>query len=157
MKARGNPLETTSTKGGRRKENVMLNIRKRRENGWWQPRKPRVAIYLCEPQTHGPDQPPDGPSIDYQRARCRCTAAAAHAEIVEEFVERRRSRVWRPVLDQLLHSAAGGKRFNHLIVFSLDLVAGDIDEAFEMAWYISSAGVEVIAASWRDNYPTPPS
>jgi hypothetical protein len=135
----------------------MLNIRNHREDGWWQPRKPRAAIYLCEPQTRGSDQPPAGPSIDYQRARCRCTAAAAHAEIVEEFIERRWSRVWRPVLDQLLLSAAGGKRFNHLIVLSLDLVAGDIDEAIEMAWYISSAGVEVIAANWRDNFPTAPS
>jgi len=157
MKAPGSPLERTTTKGGQRKENVMLNIRKHGENGWWQPRKPRAAIYLCEPETHGPDQSPDGPSIEYQRARCRCTAAAAHAEIVEEFIERRQSESWRPELNQLLRSAAGGKRFNHLIVFSLDLVAGDIDEAFEMAWFISSAGVGVIAVNWGDNFPTPPS
>src|ERR1700689_4524654 len=139
-----------------RKENVILNIRKCTEDEWWHPRKPRAAIYLCEPRPPNSDKSPDGPSIDSQRARCRCTAAAMHAEIVEEFIERQRSPVWRPALDQLLDSAAGGKRFNHLIVFSLDRLADDIDEAFETAWYIASAGVEVIPANWRDR-PTPPS
>ncbi len=157
MKARGNPLETTSTKGGQRKENVMHNIRKRRKTEWWEKRRPRVAIYLCEPQTTDPGESPNGPSIDYQRTRCRCMAETMHAEIVEEFIERQRSRVWRPALDQLLDSAAGGKRFNHLIVFSMDLLADDIDDAFETAWYIGSASVEVLPANWRDDYPTPPS
>jgi DNA invertase Pin-like site-specific DNA recombinase len=135
----------------------MLHIRKRRENEWWRSRRPRAAIYLCESGTLDQDESPDGLSIDYQRARCRCTAAAMHAEIAGEFIERRPSPVWRPALDQLLSSAAGGRRFNHLIVFSLDRLADDIDEAFETAWYISSAGVEVIPANWRDYHPTPPS
>jgi hypothetical protein len=157
MKARGNPLETTTTKGGQRKENVMLNIRNRRKKQWWQKRQPRVAIYLCEPETQESDQSPNEPSIDYQRACCRCTAAAMHAEVAGEFIERRQSWYLRPALHELLYSAAHDRRFNHLIVFSLDRLADDIDEAFEMAWVISSAGVEVTPANWRDDYPTPPS
>lgn len=135
----------------------MFNIPKRRKAKRWEKRKPRVAIYLCEPETNGSGESPDGPSIEYQRTHCRCMAATMHAEIVEEFIERQRSRVWRPALDQLLISAEDGKRFNHLIVFSLDLLADDIDDAFETARYIASASVEVLPANWRDDYPTPPS
>jgi hypothetical protein len=153
MKAPGSPLEPTPTKGGQRKENVMLTKPTQREKRLRWPRKTRAAIYVCEPNAQNPDQSSEEISIDRQLMQCRCTAAMLQAEIVVEFIERQRSWPARPVLDFIVVSADRRKRFDLLIVASLDLLVRDTRDAFDIGWSLGSAEIGVTPANGHDEFP----
>jgi Resolvase, N terminal domain len=140
----------------------MLTKRKREENDWRMPRVWRAAIYLCEFGTDEPDLLREIQSIDQQRAFCRCAATVLHAEVVGEFVDEQKFwRPSRPGLQQMMELASQDRRLDYLIVSSLDRLAGDCDEAFEVAWRLGFAGTVVIPANAENEFPwtgaTPPS
>ena len=147
------PLEITPTKGGQRKENVMPNIRKPKERRLRWPRKTRAVIYLSEPRSQGADGSSGEFSIGRQLMECRCTAAMLNAEIVVEFIERQASLPARPVLDFIVLSADCRKRFDLLIVASLDLLVRDVDDAFDIGWSLGIAEIGVTTANGHDEFP----
>jgi hypothetical protein len=153
MKAPGSPLERTTTKGGQRKENVMPNIRKPRERRLRWPRKTRAVIYVCEPRSQGSDGSSGELSIGRQLIECRCKAAMLKAEIEVEFIERQASWPARPVLDFIVLSADRRKRFDLLIVASLDLLARDITDAIDIGWSLGFAEISVIPVNGHDEFP----
>jgi Resolvase, N terminal domain len=153
MKAPGSPLERTTTKGGQRNENVMLTNRKQREKRLRWPRTTRAAIYVREPKAQNPDQLSEEISIGRQLIECRCKAAMLNAEIVVEFIERQQSWPERPVLDFIVVSADRRKRFDLLIVASLDLLVRDTKDAFDIGWSLGSAEIGVTPANGLDEFP----
>jgi Resolvase, N terminal domain len=162
MKGLGGPLEsTTSTKGGRRKENVMLTKRKREENDWKIPRVWRAVIYLSEPSLEGAGKAPNDVSIDRQRLLCRCVATVLHAEVVGEFVDERMSPLSRPGFRQMMDLVRQHPRLDYLIVSSMDRLIGESDAGFEIAWSLGFAGTLAIPADAEHEFPwtgaTPPS
>jgi hypothetical protein len=126
-----------------------------REIPW---KKWRAAIYLREPADEW-DIPLNEPSIDQQRALCRCTASVLNAEIVGEFVDKWRTDPSRPGLRQVLDLTLQEPRLDYLIVSSLDRLVSCIDEAFELAWWLGFASTVVIPANGEKGFPwtgTPP-
>jgi hypothetical protein len=117
------------------------------------PRQARAAIYVSEPRTQDPDESPDGLSVDRQLMECRCTAAILNAEIVVEFIERQRSWPGRPVLDFIVGNADRRKRFELLIVASLDLLVRDMDDAFDIGWNLGFGEICVIPTKGHDKSP----
>jgi hypothetical protein len=138
----------------RRKENKMLTRRKREYRDWVPlPRIWRAVIYLREPYPDERDQPRKRPSIDQQRLLCRCAATVLHAEVVGEFVDELVHSPSRPGLRQVLELAGQDRRLDYLIVSSQDRLAGDCDEAFEIAWRLGFAGTVMIPADAEDEFP----
>jgi hypothetical protein len=131
----------------------MLTKRPRKENAWRRPHKTRAAIYLCEPRAQGPDESSGELSLGRQLMECRCTAAMLRAEIVVEFIERQDTWPARPVLDHIVVSADRGKRFDLLIVASLDLLVRDTDDAFDIGWSLGRAEIGVTPANGLDEFP----
>lgn len=131
----------------------MLTRRKREERDWEMPRVWRAAIYLCESGMDEMGQPPDVPSIDQQRLLCRCAATVLHAEVVGEFVDKRLLEPSRPGLRGVLELASQDRRLDYLIVSSHDRLAGDCNEAFEIAWRLGFAGTVVIPADAEEEFP----
>lgn len=132
----------------------MLTRRKREESDWVPlPRIWRAAIYLREPEHGGTDLPLSGPSVDRQRVLCRCAATVLHAEVVGEFVDFAAFRPARSGLHGMLDLAGQDRRLDYLIVSSLDRLAGDRDEAFEIAWSLGFAGTVVIPADAEHEFP----
>jgi hypothetical protein len=140
-------------KEARRKENVMLTKRNREENDWKVPRVWRAAIYLREPGPGETNRAGHVPSIHYQGACCRSAAAALHAVVIGEFVDSPGASASRPGLRRILEPACQVQRLDYLIVSSLDRLAGDCDEAFEIAWRLGFAGTVVIPADAGDEFP----
>jgi Resolvase, N terminal domain len=154
--------EQHQRKEARRKEQIMPTRRKREDHSWEVPRVWRAAIYLCEFGTDEPDLLRNVPSIDQQRALCRCVATVLHAEVIGEFVDKQ--RFWWPSrqgLHKVVELAGQGQRLDYLIVSSRDRLAGDCDEAFEVAWRLGLAGTVVVPADTEHEIPwtgaTPPS
>jgi hypothetical protein len=144
----------------RRKENEMLTRRKREYRDWVPlPRVWRAAIYLRRTGPYAQDKPHTPPSIDRQRLLCRCAATVLHAEVVGEFVDVQVSTSLRPGLREML-AYVSERQLDYLVVSSLDRLAGDRDEAFEIAWRLGFAGTVVIPADAEDEFPwtgkTPP-
>jgi hypothetical protein len=139
----------------------MLTRRKREERDWEIPRVWRAAIYLCESGMDEMGQPHDVPSMDQQRLLCRCAATVLHAEVIGEFVDKRLLAPSRPGLRGMLELAGQDRRLDYLIVSSLDRLAGDCEEAFEIAWRLGFEGTVVIPADAEEEFPwtgaTPPS
>jgi hypothetical protein len=132
----------------------MLTRRKREYRDWVPlPRVWRAAIYLREPNPMDANYPHNVPSIDQQRLLCRCAATVLHAEVIGEFVDERRVAPLRPGLRQVLDLAGQDRRLDYLIVSSQDRLAGDRDEAFEIAWRLGFAGTVVIPADAEDEFP----
>lgn len=152
--------EQHQRKEARRKETLMLTRRKREKRDWDMPRIWRAVIYLSEPGTDEWDLPLSEPSIDQQRLLCRCVAAGLHAEVIGEFVDKRLLAPSRPGLRGMLELAGQDRRLDYLIVSSLDRLAGDCEEAFEIAWRLGFEGTVVIPADAEDEFPwtgkTPP-
>ncbi len=131
----------------------MLTRRKREERDWVPlPRIWRAAMYLSTDGTEEMRLLANVPSIEQQRVLCRCAATVLHAEVIGEFID------WqlvssRPGLRQVLELAGQDPRLDYLIVSSLDRLAGDRDEAFEIAWRLGFAGTVVIPADAEDEFP----
>jgi DNA invertase Pin-like site-specific DNA recombinase len=116
------------------------------------PRTRRVAIYLREPGQGETDSAGHVPSIHYQRLCCRRMAAALHAEVIGEFVDVRQSSPSRPELRRMLDMVGlQAPLVNYLVAFSLDRLAGDLDEAFEVAWHLGQAGTIPMEAMTEDD------
>lgn len=139
----------------------MLTKRKREEDDGKTPRVWRAAIYLRKPEPGDADRPSRRPTIDKQRLLCRCAATVLHVVVIGEFVDEGPFMSSRPELHRLLELADQGRRLDYLIVSSLDRLAGDRDEAFEVAWRLGFAGTVVIPADAEHEFPwtgaTPPS
>jgi DNA invertase Pin-like site-specific DNA recombinase len=119
--------------------------------GQGMPRTWRAAIYLREPGQGEMNRTGHVPSIHYQGVLCRFKAAELHAEVIGEFVDRRQPSRSRPELRRLLDMAGiQAPLVNYLIVSSLDRLAGNLDEAFEVAWLLGQAGTIPILA-YEDN------
>jgi hypothetical protein len=131
----------------------MLTNRNPREKRLRWPRKTRAAIYVLEPRAQGPDKPSGEISIDRQLMECRCKAAMLRVEIVVEFIEREESWPARPVLDFIVVSADRRKRFDLVIVASLDLLVRDADDAFDIGWSLGCAEIDVTPANGHDKFP----
>ncbi|HEX5852525.1 MAG TPA: recombinase family protein [Solirubrobacteraceae bacterium] len=131
----------------------MPNIRKPREKCLRWPRKTRAVIYVCEPRSQGSDESSGELSIGRQLIECRCKAAMLNAEIVVEFIERQASLPARPVLDFIVLSADRRKRFDLMIVASLDLLARDTRDAFDIGWSLGFAEIGVTPANGHDEFP----
>jgi hypothetical protein len=76
-----------------------------------------------------------------------------NAEIEVEFIERQASLPARPVLDFIVLSADRRKRFDLLIVASLDLLARDITDAIDIGWSLGFAEISVIPVNGHDEFP----
>jgi Resolvase, N terminal domain len=134
------------------KEVRMLTKRKRDMHDQL-PRVWRAAIYLCIDGTEEME-PLDGvPSIDRQRVLCRCATTVLHAEVVGEFVDYQLVGPSRSGLRRMLELADKDPRLDYLIVASLDRLAADPDEAFEIAWRLGFAGTVVIPVNAVDEFP----
>jgi Resolvase, N terminal domain len=156
MKAPGSPLERTTTKGGQRKENVMLSKRNRQEKDRRAPRKMRTAIYLRESTDDERNRPGGDLSVEQQRLLCRYKATQLWAEVTDEFVDDRHSS--QSGLAQVM---ARAQRLDYLIVSSLDRLVGDRDDAFDIAWRLGFAATIVFSVEVSYEFPwpedTPPS
>lgn len=153
MKGQAVPSKQHQRKEARRKEKVMLTRRKREENDWKIPRVWRAAIYLREPGKGETNRAGHVPSVNYQRLCCRCAATVLHAEVDGEFVDERQSSPSRPGLRRMLERAGQEPRIDYLIVSSLDRLAVDRDEAFEIAWRLGFAGTVCIPADAEGEFP----
>ncbi len=130
----------------------MLTKRNRKESDWKMPRIWRAILYLREPESDERTSPRE-PSIGQQRLLCRCAATALHAEVDGEFVDERQSSPSRPGLRRMLERASQEPRIDYLIVSSLDRLADDRDEAFEIAWRLGFAGTVWIPADAEGDFP----
>jgi hypothetical protein len=155
--------EQHQRKEARRKEDIMQTRRKREDHSWEMPRVWQAAIYLRGPSLNDTDDPQRNvPPIRQQRALCRCAATVLHAEVIGEFVDKQWfSQSPRPGLRRMLELASRDRRLDYLIVSSRDRLAGDCDEAFEVAWRLGLAGTVVVPADAGNEFPwtgaTPPS
>lgn len=140
----------------RRKEHKMLTKRKREESDWKIPRIWRAAIYLREPDEGETNDPGNVPSINKQRVSCRCAVTVLHAEVVGEFVDTVDRSRSRPGLRRMLELAGQDRRLDYLIVSSLDRLADDRDEAFEIAWRLGFEGTAVIPVDAEGEFPWTP-
>jgi Resolvase, N terminal domain len=116
------------------------------------PRQRRAAIYLCIDGTEEMEPLDNVPSIDQQRAICRCTAASIPAEIVGEFVDRQLVSPSRPGLRAVLELADTAK-LDFVIVASLDRLTCDVNEAFDIAMRLFLAGACAMPASLDYTFP----
>jgi hypothetical protein len=103
------------------------------------PRVLRAAIYLSEPDAKDANGRNSEPPIVRQRMLCRRTATWLQVEVVGEFVDIQPYVSLRPGLHQALETAQK-RRLDYLIVSSLDRLASNGDEAFEVAWRLGHAG-----------------
>lgn len=113
------------------------------------PRVWRAANYLCEPGAKNADGRNSEPSIVRQRMLCRCAAKWLRVEVVGEFVDIQPYVSLRPGLHQALEFAHE-RRLDYLIVSSLDRLASNEDEAFEVAWRLGHAGTVPMPACEDD-------
>jgi hypothetical protein len=134
----------------RRRRYTMLTKRRREDQDQQMPRVWRAAIYL---RGLGEEVSPicNVPSIWSQRMTCRCAATVIHAEVVGEFLDIAGTPLPHPGLGKVFELA--DERLDYLIVSSLDRLAVDRDEAFEVAWRLGFAGTVVIAADAVDEFP----
>jgi hypothetical protein len=109
------------------------------------PRVWRAAIYLCEPGAKNAGGRNSEPPIVRQRMLCRRAAAWLRVEVVGEFVDTQPYVSLRPGLHQALELAQK-RRLDYLIVSSLDRLASNEDEAFEVAWCLGHAGTVPVPA-----------
>lgn len=130
----------------------MLTKRKREKRDWDMPRVWRAAIYLHGSEPEESDEPGTHPPIFHQRMLCRCAVTVLHAEVVGEFVDVPFS-AQRPALRQMLERADQDQRLDYLIVSSLDRLASNRDQAFEIAWRLGFAGTVVVPADAEDEFP----
>jgi hypothetical protein len=139
-------------KEARRKENEMPT-KPNREGDWQTPRRWRAAIYLRAPRLGETNRVGDVPSIDYQRWRCRYAATVLGVDVIGEFVDPPGASASRPALWRILEPAYQVQRLDYLVVSSLDRLASDRDEAFEIAWRLGFAGTIVIYTDTEDDLP----
>jgi hypothetical protein len=130
----------------------MLTKRNREENDWKMPRVWRAAIYLREP-AKDERTPHRELSVIQQRIVCRCAATVLHAEVDGEFTDERQSSPSRPGLRRMLERAGQRPRIDYLVISSLDRLAADRDEAFEIAWRLGFAGTVVIPTDAEGEFP----
>jgi hypothetical protein len=123
----------------------------REERDQDKPRR-RAVIYRCEPGPIDPDKPKNELTTNQQSALCRCIAAAEHFEIVDEFVDVRLSWPSRPGLHQAL-DLIDQERLDILIVSSLDRLACDVNEAFDISWRLCLAGAVALPADMEYEFP----
>lgn len=131
----------------------MLTNRKREEQDWRMPRIWRAAIYLREPEKSEAVRPGVVSSLNAQRLACRSAATVLHAEVIGEFSDPAGMSDARPGLQGVLDLVNRERRLDYLIVPSLDRLAADRDEAFEIAWYLGFAGTVVIPADAEGEFP----
>jgi hypothetical protein len=134
----------------------MLTKRKREERDEKIPRIWRAAIYLREPDEGETSDLGNVPSVNKQRVSCRCAATVLHAEVVGEFVDTAGGSHSRPGLRRMLELAGRDQRLDYLIVSSLDRLADDRDEAFEIAWRLGFEGTVVIPVDAEGEFPWTP-
>jgi DNA invertase Pin-like site-specific DNA recombinase len=112
------------------------------------PRIPRAAIYLRGLEDEMVKRV-NVPSTHYQRAVCRDTANALHAEVVDEFVDLAGMPLPHPDMERLLASI-DEKRLDYLIVYSLNQLTRGRNRAFALGWRLGSAGVTLVNANAED-------
>jgi hypothetical protein len=111
------------------------NIDKRDQE---KPRVWRAAIYMCEPNAkRGVSEP----SVLQQRDLCRREATRLGAKMLGEFLDCQAFglAVTRPGLYQALE-LAWRERLDYLIVASMDQLASNCHDLFEVAWHLGHAG-----------------
>lgn len=131
----------------------MLTKRKREVQDWKIPRVWRAAIYLREPEKDKANKLGDNLSVKSQRLACRCAATVLHAEVVGEFVDLASTPPSHSGLRRMLELASQDRRLDYLIVYSLDQLAADRDEAFEVAWTLGFAGTVIVPADAEAEFP----
>jgi hypothetical protein len=144
--------EQHQRKEARRKEKVMPKPNPREERDQEPLVTQRVIIYLSATGRPGSDGPQNELSIDQQRALCRSAAAELHAEVVGEFVDKRLSLPERPGLRQAL-AFADEQELDYLIVSSLDRLAWNVNEAFDISWRLVRTGAIAIPADREYKFP----
>jgi hypothetical protein len=160
MKGQAVPLrEQHQSKEVRRKEATMPTTHQPEKED--QKKPPRAGIYLSELGLDEENYPYNVPSIDQQRALCRCAATALRAKLIVEYVGEMVPSTIPSGLRLVLKMASQNIRLDYLIVSSWDRLASDREEAFEIAWRLSLEGTVVVPADAENKFPwtgaTPPS
>jgi DNA invertase Pin-like site-specific DNA recombinase len=112
-----------------------------------EPEQRKAAIYLREPGPDDTDRSANVPPIDVQCALCRRAAAAADAENVGEWTVPS-----RPGLREVLEMA-DQHRLDLVIVASLDCLAGNVNEAFDIALRLYLTGTIAVPADMGYEFP----
>jgi DNA invertase Pin-like site-specific DNA recombinase len=134
----------------RRKEKAMPKPNQHETDDQEKPR--RAAIYLSEAGADKEGQRPNAPSIDQQRRLCRYAATVLNAEVVAEYVEEPVASRFSPGMLLVLKLVGQKQRIDYLIVSSWDRLAGDHEEAFEVALHLEFEGTTVIAVDEDDRF-----
>jgi hypothetical protein len=149
MKGQAVPLGEQQRKEARRKEAVMPKTNQQEELDQGAPRIRQAIIYLSEVCQPGSEGSQFELPINWQRMRCRNTAATLHLEIIGEFVD-----LWfHDPRSELLRALdiAETRRPNYLIVSSHDRLEGTQDHTFEVAWRLGRSGTVVILGDGDDS------
>jgi hypothetical protein len=152
MKAPGSSLEQATTKGGQRKEATMPTPNQLKEHDQESSQPKRAVIYLSETSRPGSDHSQSELPISGQRILCRRAATRLGADIVGEFVNEYPSEPSRLGLHRAL-DLVDERRLDYLIVSSLDRLALDVNEAFDISWRLCLAGGVAVPADWEYEFP----
>lgn len=132
-----------------RKEQHMLNKRKRKEHGRERLRRKRAAIYLRGLGDSETDLI-KVPSINTQRRICHREAKDLCAEVVGEFVDLAGTPLPHPGMERLLDRLDKEPWLDYLIVYSLDRLVPECEGAFIIGWHLGSTGTVLV--SWAHAY-----
>jgi Resolvase, N terminal domain len=152
MKGQAVPSKDQQRKEAQRKEAAMPTTNQLNEHDQEASQSKRVAIYLSETSRPGSDDSQSELPIKGQRILCRRAATRLEAEIVGEFVDEYLSRPSRPGLHQAL-DLVEQRQLDYLIVSSLDRLALDVNEAFDISWRLCLAGGVAVPADWEYEFP----
>lgn len=131
----------------------MLTKRTRKTEDEEAPSTWRAVIYMREPERDETSKLDKRLSVNNQRLAGRCAATVLNAEVVGEILETADTSLSRFGLERVMDLVNQEHRIDYLIVSSLDQLADDWEEAFEIAWRLGFAGTVVIPVDAAHEFP----
>jgi DNA invertase Pin-like site-specific DNA recombinase len=136
----------TNERRSEERGNIMFTKRKCEARDQGRRRTRQAAIYLRGPGEDEADLVKI-PSIDVQREVCQRAAKHLYADVVREFIDTASPPSPDPGMNRLMVVIAESPLIDYLIVYSLDRLTPDCDEARKIRRLFRSARVILVAAA----------